>query len=38
VLECLNPGGLFFVGTAEGRIQGMEKLIPVATGAFRKPV
>ena len=38
VLECLNPGGLFFVGTAEGRIQGMEKLIPIATGAFRKPL
>lgn len=37
VLECLKPGGLFFVGTAEGRIQGMEKLIPLITGAFRKP-
>jgi chemotaxis protein methyltransferase CheR len=38
VLECLNPGGLFFVGTAEGRIQGMEKLTPLITGAFRKPL
>ena len=38
VLECLRPGGLFFVGTAEGRIQGMEKLVPLITGAFRKPL
>ena len=38
VLDCLKPGGLFFVGTAEGRIQGMEKLTPLITGAFRKPL
>lgn len=38
VLECLKPGGLFFVGTAEGRIQGMEKLVPLITGAFSKPL
>jgi chemotaxis protein methyltransferase CheR len=37
VLSCLKPGGLFFVGTAEGRIPGMEKLVPLITGAFRKP-
>ncbi|WP_395668554.1 CheR family methyltransferase [Rhodoferax sp.] len=38
VLATLKPGGLFFLGTAEGRVPcntPMQTLIP---GAFRKPV
>ena len=36
VLGQLRPGGLFFVGTAEGRVQCRTPLEPVAPGAFRK--
>lgn len=36
VLECLRPGGLFFVGTSEGRVQAGDRLQLVATGVFRK--
>lgn len=36
VLAQLRPGGLFFVGTAEGRVPGIGGLVPVAPGAFRK--
>lgn len=37
VVECLNPGGLFFLGTAEGRVGGKVPLEPIVPGAFRKP-
>ncbi len=37
VLKQLRPGGLFFVGTAEGRIPCSTPLQPLAPGAFRKP-
>jgi len=37
VLECLKPGGLFFLGTAEGRVPCSTPLQPVIPGAFRKP-
>jgi chemotaxis protein methyltransferase CheR len=37
VLERLRPGGLFFIGTAEGRISCKQPLQTVAPGAFRKP-
>jgi chemotaxis protein methyltransferase CheR len=38
VLTQLRPGGLFFIGTAEGRVACNTKLEPVAPGAFRKPL
>lgn len=37
VLERLRPGGLFFVGTAEGRAPSSKPLQPLAPGAFRLP-
>jgi chemotaxis protein methyltransferase CheR len=37
VLEHLRPGGLFFIGTAEGRVACNTPLQSVAPGAFRKP-
>ena len=36
VLACLKPGGLFFLGTAEGRVPGNVPLQTVIPGAFRK--
>jgi chemotaxis protein methyltransferase CheR len=36
VLTQLRPGGLFFIGTAEGRIPCTTPLQPLAPGAFRK--
>ena len=36
VLTQLRPGGLFFIGTAEGRIACNTPLQPLAPGAFRK--
>lgn len=36
VLTQLRPGGLFFIGTAEGRVSCSTPLQPVAPGAFRK--
>lgn len=36
VLEQLRPGGLFFIGTAEGRVACRTPLQPLAPGAFRK--
>jgi chemotaxis protein methyltransferase CheR len=36
VLTQLRPGGLFFVGTAEGRVPSSTKLQSLAPGAFRK--
>ncbi|QDL53044.1 CheR family methyltransferase [Rhodoferax aquaticus] len=36
VLQTLKPGGLFFLGTAEGRAQCDTPLITVQPGAFRK--
>lgn len=36
VLTQLRPGGLFFVGTAEGRVPCNTPLQPLAPGAFRK--
>lgn len=36
VLEHLRPGGLFFIGTAEGRVPCNTPLQSVAPGAFRK--
>jgi chemotaxis protein methyltransferase CheR len=36
VIDCLRPGGLFFVGTSESRIQGGNELESIATGVFRK--
>ncbi|MET0384095.1 MAG: CheR family methyltransferase [Burkholderiaceae bacterium] len=36
VLTQLRPGGLFFVGTAEGRIPCSTPLKPIAPGAFVK--
>ena len=38
VLTTLKPGGLFFLGTAEGRVQCDTPLITVQPGAFRKPL
>ena len=38
VLTQLRPGGLFFLGTAEGRVPCRTALQPVAPGAFRKLV
>ena len=36
VLARLKPGGLFFIGTAEGRVPCKTKLQPLGPGAFRK--
>ena len=36
VLQQLRPGGLFFIGTAEGRVACDTPLHPLAPGAFRK--
>ena len=36
VLEHLRPGGLFFIGTAEGRVAGGTPLEVLGPGAFRK--
>ena len=36
VLETLKPGGLFFLGTAEGRVKCNTPLLTVQPGAFRK--
>ena len=38
VLTMLKPGGLFFLGTAEGRVQCDTPLTTVQPGAFRKPL
>lgn len=38
VLATLKPGGLFFLGTAEGRVPCNTPLITVQPGVFRKPV
>jgi len=37
VLTQLRPGGLFFIGTAEGRVPCNTPLKTLAPGAFRKP-
>jgi chemotaxis protein methyltransferase CheR len=37
VLAQLRPGGLFFIGTAEGRVACATPLQALAPGAFRKP-
>lgn len=37
VLATLKPGGLFFLGTAEGRVPCKTPLQTVQPGAFRKP-
>jgi chemotaxis protein methyltransferase CheR len=37
VLSMLKPGGLFFLGTAEGRVPCHTPLVTVQPGAFRKP-
>ncbi|OYT98361.1 MAG: SAM-dependent methyltransferase [Burkholderiales bacterium PBB1] len=37
VLTQLRPGGLFFIGTAEGRVPCNTPLTTLAPGAFRKP-
>lgn len=36
VLTTLRPGGLFFMGTAEGRVNCQTPLLPVQPGAYRK--
>jgi chemotaxis protein methyltransferase CheR len=36
VLTTLKPGGLFFLGTAEGRVPCSTPIKPVIPGAFRK--
>lgn len=36
VLETLKPGGLFFLGTAEGRVPCKTPLITLQPGAYRK--
>lgn len=36
VLKCLRPGGLFFIGTAEGRVSADGSLQTLIPGAFRK--
>ncbi len=36
-LALLRPGGLFFLGTAEGRVKCHTPLISVQPGVFRKP-
>ena len=37
VLDTLKPGGLFFLGTAEGRVPCKTPLVSVQPGAYRKP-
>ncbi len=37
VLQTLRPGGLFFLGTAEGRVKCNTPLLALQPGAFRKP-
>lgn len=37
VLQQLRPGGLFFIGTAEGRVTCSVPLETLRAGAFRKP-
>ncbi len=37
VLATLKPGGLFFLGTAEGRVACDTPMLPVQPGAFRRP-
>lgn len=37
VLACLKPGGLFFLGTAEGRVNCLTPLQAIQPGAFCKP-
>ncbi|CAN5226933.1 chemotaxis protein CheR [soil metagenome] len=37
VLEHLRPGGIFMVGTGEGRIASTQPLDALAPGAWRKP-
>lgn len=36
VLSCLKPGGLFFMGTAEGRVNCKTPIKPLIPGAYRK--
>lgn len=36
VLSTLKPGGLFFMGTAEGRVPCKTPIISIAPGAYRK--
>ena len=36
VLAALKPGGLFFLGTAEGRVPCSTPITTVIPGAFRK--
>jgi chemotaxis protein methyltransferase CheR len=38
VLATLKPGGLFFLGTAEGRVPCKTPITPVIPGAFRKNI
>ena len=38
VVRFLVPGGLFFIGTAEGRVQAGCALEPIVPGAYRKPL
>jgi chemotaxis protein methyltransferase CheR len=38
VVEALLPGGLFFIGTAEGRVHEGLKLEAIVPGAYRKPI
>ncbi len=38
VLVTLKPGGLFFLGTAEGRVPCQTPLLSVQPGVFRKPL
>ncbi len=38
VVATLKPGGLFFMGTAEGRVQADVQLTTLVPGAFRKPL
>lgn len=36
VVSRLRPGGLLFIGTAEGRVKTKTPLMPLSPGAFRK--
>jgi chemotaxis protein methyltransferase CheR len=38
VLATLKPGGLLFLGTAEGRVPCDTQLQTIIPGAFRKPL
>jgi chemotaxis protein methyltransferase CheR len=38
VVATLRPGGLFFLGTAEGRVPAAVPLTVIVPGAFRKPL